>query len=89
MDAEQQRQWDAWVTAHIRKHLAERLGDFAALMGKEVGIIENRVRSDLKAEIDALAKLIGEMRAELKVLRSERSAEIIGLPPWSSARHAA
>ena len=77
MDAETQKGWDRWVRAHIQR-------ESEVLIDATVEYVVSREKL-LRDEIAKLAEEVGQLRAELAVLRSIDRADVIDLPAWRKA----
>jgi hypothetical protein len=81
MSPELQRQWNEWCDSRIAYHLAEfnlskRFQDFAGIMGRECGIVEQTIVKEMRAEFDAriseLSAVVAALRVEVESLRNKK-----------------
>jgi hypothetical protein len=69
--------WNAWAAGHVKTGVDAALQEFAGVMGEEVAAIENKIRADLRNEFEVK---LGELRAEMNVLRGIDHGTVVGLP---------
>jgi hypothetical protein len=68
LEPEVQARWDAWADAKMER----RLETYTDVIGEECGLIEKRLREEIKK----LAEEVGQLRAEITVLQGIRRGEI-------------
>jgi hypothetical protein len=86
VDAKIRHHWDSVfndaIAQFTSEYVSKRLDGFAEMVGGETGLNEKALRTELVAKIEKLEVELGQLRADLQIQRSVKTADIIDLPDW-------